>query len=576
MGRHSRRGPAPKGDTAETPAVRDGRTSREARRDEGRDERRDARPGPRRLSAAPPAQGQPQGRPAGGGQPHGTPYGAPPGTPGYGTPPGPRTPAQATPPHGTQVYGTQVYGTPPHGAPVYGTPLYETQAGGTPAHGIPRLPDGTPAHGVPRMPDGTPAHGVPRMPDGTPAHGVPRFPDGTPAHGVPRFSDGTPARGVPQAARGGHPEQREPGGGWGTLNGSTATGAGYGVPASGPGVAFPRQRQAPADGPRQEYLDAFDEDDDLFTPRRPASAHPADAGDVTDWDAAPAVGIPSDRDDDVSPPTGAPAPAKGGKGRAFTGIAAAAVTTVLAVVVAGQVADQRGAGVEAQSAGDRARDVRDPASRGDGRETPSAPAEQPLTYEQKMEKRYPVETANGGTGTFYAIPGIAKAPGKGQKITYRVDVERGLGLDGELFAEAVQKTLNDDRSWAHNGARTFERIHSGRPDFVITLAGPETTAEWCAKSGLDTTVDNVSCDSAATERVMINAYRWAQGAETYGDEMHAYRQMLINHEIGHRLGYGHVTCDKDGDLAPVMQQQTKFLEHDGISCRANPWPYPKS
>jgi hypothetical protein len=194
-----------------------------------------------------------------------------------------------------------------------------------------------------------------------------------------------------------------------------------------------------------------------------------------------------------------------------------------------------------------------------------------------MGRIYPLGAELKGSGKFDAVPGIAEAPGAGQKFTYRVDVEQGLGLDAALFAEAVQKTLNDQRSWAHNGARTFERIYSGKPDFVITLASPGTTADWCAKSGLDTTEDNVSCDSAATERVMINAYRWAQGSETYGDsKIHAYRQMLINHEIGHRLGYGHVTCDKDGDLAPVMQQQTKFLDHDGIRCRANAWPYPGS
>jgi hypothetical protein len=251
---------------------------------------------------------------------------------------------------------------------------------------------------------------------------------------------------------------------------------------------------------------------------------------------------------------------------------------VLAVVVAGQVADDRGGtGVQSQSAIDQARDLRDSASRADGRAPAPLPAAPPLTYGEKMGRIYPLGATFTGSGKFDAVPGIAKAPGTGQKYTYRVDVERGLGLDGELFAEAVQKTLNDRRSWAHGGARTFERIHSGEPDFVITLASPGTTADWCAKSGLDTTVDNVSCDSAATERVMINAYRWAQGSETYGDgKIHAYRQMLINHEVGHRLGYGHVTCDEDGDLAPVMQQQTKFLEHDGISCRANAWPYPGS
>ena len=193
-----------------------------------------------------------------------------------------------------------------------------------------------------------------------------------------------------------------------------------------------------------------------------------------------------------------------------------------------------------------------------------------------MDRTYPLSATLKGSGKFDTVPGFDKAPGTGQKYRYRVDIEQGMGLDGALFAQAVQKTLNDDRSWAHGGARTFERISSGKPDFVITLASPGTTATWCAKSGLDTTEDNVSCDSAATQRVMINAYRWAQGSKTYGDKIYMYRQMLINHEVGHRLGHNHVTCEKNGELAPVMQQQTKFLDHDGIHCLPNPWPYPRS
>jgi len=400
---------------------------------------------------------------------------------------------------------------------------------------------------------------------------VPRFPGGgTPAHGTPRV-------------RGGHPEQREAGGGWGELGA-------HGVSAE-PRVTLPRQRQAPPGGPRQaaprqDYVDAFgDEEVDLFSPRTdqdPAftrrTPHGSAASDpyasVSDWRTVPGPRT----GDEGAEPTGEPARGKGSKGRTFTGIAAAAVTTVLAVVVAGQVADRGDDGdVRSQSAGDRARDARDSASRGDGRPTPSsAPRVATLTYEQKMGKKYALAAGLAGSGKFDAVKGVAKAPGSGQKYTYRVDVEQGLGLDAELFAEAVQKTLNDDRSWAHHGARTFERIYSGKPDFVITLASPGTTAKWCAKSGLDTTVDNVSCDSASTERVMINAYRWAQGSKTYGDQIHAYRQMLINHEVGHRLGNHHVTCDKDGELAPVMQQQTKFLDHDGIHCLPNPWPYPGS
>ncbi|MFE7269537.1 DUF3152 domain-containing protein [Streptomyces sp. NPDC057623] len=526
MGRHSRRGPAakPKRDSADTTA------------------RQDSRGAPPQTGAAPrgpsgPGAGQ-SGWPQSGG-------------PGARRVPGPYPPRQGVPP------------------------------GGAPGYGGRGFPDGTPAHGFPGFPDGTPAQGVPRLPDGTPAHGFPRFPDGTPAHGAPQ-------------ARGGHPQQREPGGGWGELRGRT--GVAYGVsPAVGAppatGVPLPRPRRAwPSEGPRQDYVEAFDGDVDVFAPRTSETAHASDPyASVTDWGTRTGAGdgVASDVDpgladpgrDDGAPPTGEPVSAQGGKGRTFSGIAAAAVVTVLAVVVAGQVAQGRDDGdVRSQSAADEARDARDPAaSRGDGRPTPSgSPSATPLTYEQKMGERYALSATLEGSGKFEAIRGVDKAPGRGQKFTYRVDVEQGLGLDGELFAEAVQKTLNDDRSWAHNGAYTFERVYSGKPDFVITLASPGTTADWCAKSGLDTTVDNVSCDSAATERVMINAYRWAQGSKTYGDRIHAYRQMLINHEVGHRLGYPHVTCDKDGELAPVMQQQTKFLDHDGIHCRANPWVYPGS
>ncbi|MER7484053.1 DUF3152 domain-containing protein [Streptomyces sp. NPDC126510] len=546
MGRHSRRGPVVKDDGADTTAARDGRTG--------------AAQGQRPGQAPDAARGARI---------------APPGPPQGGAPsqdsrrvPGPRpAPTDGTPPHGTPPHGMPRLpdGWHPDGTPARGVPRLPD---GTPVRGVPRLAEGAPSPGVPRRADGTPAHGVPRLPDGTPARGVHRSPDGTPARGVPRLPDGTPAHGFPQA-RGGHPEQREAGGGWGESRGNRGGTAGVGVP-------IPRQRRASVPGPRQDYIDAFvNEEDDVFAPRTPASAHAADAyASVADW----SVGSPADSGSghDGAGPTGTPAPGRGGKGRAFTGIAAAAVTTVLAVVVAGQVADDRGAaGVQSQSAGDQAREARGSASRADGRAP--APQAKLLTYDEKMGRTYPLGATLKGSGRFDAVPGIAKAPGAGQKFTYRVDVEQGLGLDGALFAEAVQKTLNDQRSWAHNGARTFERIYSGKPDFVITLASPGTTADWCAKSGLDTTEDNVSCDSAATERVMINAYRWAQGSETYGDsKIHAYRQMLINHEVGHRLGFNHVTCDKDGDLAPVMQQQTKFLDHDGIHCRANAWPYPGS
>ncbi|MFF8830231.1 DUF3152 domain-containing protein [Streptomyces sp. NPDC015131] len=366
--------------------------------------------------------------------------------------------------------------------------------------------------------------------------------------------------------RGGHPEHREPGGGWGEPG---RYGDWRGVPSrppgrpagpSGPPTGVGAGARIP--GPRREYTEAFD-----------GAPHPRE--------------VPGAGEGDQPPPQ-KDRTAGGGRGRTVTGIAAAAVTTVLAVVVAGQVT---GAGPDASASrapGEAAGRPADPGAgaapgtggrsdRSDQRAAPPGAARPaaPPTYAQLMAKPFPLDPKLKGPGGFEVVPGTDKAPGAGQKIRYRIDVEKGLGLDHALFARAVHETLNDDRSWAHGGAMTFERISSGEPAFVITLASPGTTGVWCAKSGLDTTIDNVSCDSAATDRVMINAYRWAQGSATYGPKaMLTYRQMLINHEVGHRLGHNHVNCRTPGALAPVMQQQTKSLKVEGIACRPNPWVYP--
>ncbi|WP_258053203.1 DUF3152 domain-containing protein [Streptomyces sp. Ru73] len=406
------------------------------------------------------------------------------------------------------------------------------------------------------------------------------------------------------AVRGGHPQHGE----GPAVPGAPQPPQAPGVPLvphqRGTGATRPGVLGTPVDpggarpGPRQEYLDAF-ADDDVFAAGAPgtgpapgapsappgAPRPPKDPRSAAQQGAVPAPPPPRGPEEDAELAAyeaefGEPGPLpdgpadtagrrRGTKGRTFTGVAAAAVTTVLAVVVAGQVADARKQGAEGTpvSGGDAAPEAD---------ATDSGATAAPATYAARMAKVYPLAADLKGPGTFKPVGGAAAAPGRGHVVRYRVDIEDGLGLDGGLFAEAVHKTLNDDRSWAHGGRRTFERVASGRADFVITLASPGTTDAWCAKSGLDTSEERVSCDSAATERVMINAYRWARGAATYGpDRMYAYRQMLINHEVGHRLGHDHEGCHRQGALAPVMMQQTKFLTTDGVTCRPNAWPFPK-
>ncbi|WP_051695395.1 DUF3152 domain-containing protein [Streptomyces sp. NRRL S-244] len=211
------------------------------------------------------------------------------------------------------------------------------------------------------------------------------------------------------------------------------------------------------------------------------------------------------------------------------------------------------------------------------------PPEPAAPVDDGRPRRPPLDRALALSGAFAAMPGgdqpVPVREG-GSRLRYRVDVEDGLaalGFDGQRFAAFVHETLNDPRSWSrggNGGDQVFERVFSPDADFVVTLASPGTVDAWCARAGLDTSEQTVSCDAHNTERVMINAYRWAQGSPTYGDDMTGYRQMVVNHEVGHRIGYDHASCGASGAPAPLMMQQTKTLSSGDATCVPNPWPYP--
>lgn len=142
--------------------------------------------------------------------------------------------------------------------------------------------------------------------------------------------------------------------------------------------------------------------------------------------------------------------------------------------------------------------------------------------------------------------------------TRGVDASYLPGLQAKLAA-----VLTDVRGWSLNGEVSFVPA-SSNCSFTVWLSAANQMSSFGA-----------ICDSlwscTVSPNVIINFDRW-QGASSAwnaaGGSLEDYRVMVINHETGHWLGFGHRHCGGPGQAAPVMQQQSIDLE----GCRFNQWP----
>jgi Protein of unknown function (DUF3152) len=170
-----------------------------------------------------------------------------------------------------------------------------------------------------------------------------------------------------------------------------------------------------------------------------------------------------------------------------------------------------------------------------------------------------------GTGRLAVVPGSSEVLGRGPVMRFMVEVEGGLGVDRASFASVVERVLSDPRSWGGSGRIGFRRVSRGPASLRVTLASGRTTDGLCLPLQ---TNGSFSCYMAG--RAVLNAWRWHHGADAYAGRLRAYRFYVVNHEVGHALGEGHVGCPAAAQKAPVMMQQTKGV----APCRANAWPYP--
>lgn len=208
-------------------------------------------------------------------------------------------------------------------------------------------------------------------------------------------------------------------------------------------------------------------------------------------------------------------------------------------------------GTDAQDPG-----VQNPSGQASSKTSTSTPAE------GMPQLTYPIR----GTVSYAVLPGDPATIGtSGQLMKFQIAIEGGIqGVDRPAFAKFVRATYGAPQGWTSAGQWRFRQVGPGQSaDFKLLLVTPETRDILCG-GGPDR---YTSCRIG--DRVVLNVARWAHAVPNYGASLTAYRQYMVNHETGHRLGNHHELCPGPGRPAPVMEQQTLGLH----GCVANSWPY---
>jgi hypothetical protein len=190
-----------------------------------------------------------------------------------------------------------------------------------------------------------------------------------------------------------------------------------------------------------------------------------------------------------------------------------------------------------------------------------APRVTPTGYWPGQDLARGVGGASGASG--YRVPPRVKARTVPivRVFTYSISVRGAVHSNLSVFTDAVAATLRDERSWAGAGIE-FVQVPSGG-DFSVVLTqdalmpsyGSPCSRFWSCRQG---------------RYVAINDDRFDWGSPYWPGPVSEYRHMVIDHEVGHWLGFGHAGCGGAGQLAPVMMQQSKGLQ----GCAPNPWPLP--
>lgn len=203
-----------------------------------------------------------------------------------------------------------------------------------------------------------------------------------------------------------------------------------------------------------------------------------------------------------------------------------------------------------------------------GSQKPDGKSKPPKPNQAEMKLQEPLSDQTRAAMLAKAQATVATSGKPAHQYSYCVSTKGDVGgsKTQQEFENSIFRTLNDPRGWPRAGATFTYSSDSSSCDFVIYLSQPTLMTLFSGDCS-----DEYSC--RVGDNVIINEDRW-NGATPQmlkaGMSLSRYRIMVINHEVGHRLGHidNDPSCPAPKAPAPLMQEQSMSLR----GCKPNEWP----